>query len=732
MLDDRLAAAGALPDRRPDPAAADRQPGARRGSRSWWRCATTPATGRGTPGCSAATATRKLDRLKRAAPLLREQLERFAPERGGEHGLARHGVPLAAPAGPGARPAAAEGDRRPPLRGIHTTSTARSSPARSSAGTSAKGICATSGCCACIQEQCDFEDGELRVIMVESQPILGSTLHWRIVDAKRGLLEEGDVELVGARPARALGLRRGLTRWTTPSSSARVRTGSPRRSSWRARGASVRVLEARDEIGGGTRTRRADAARLPPRRLLRLSSDGRPVAVLPHACRSRSTACAGSTRRASVAHPLDDEPAVLLRRSLDDTARELGEDARRLRAALRAVPARAARAARRPARRRCACRVIRSAMARFGLPGLLPATTALRARFRGERARALLAGCAAHSILPLERPLTAAVAMIFALTGHVEDWPVAAGRLAGHRRARSRRTCAQLGGQHRDRAPRAHASPTCRRRASCSSTPARRSSPIVGEPLLPAGYVRRLRRYRYGPGVFKLDWALDGPIPWRDPRCLERVDRARRRHARRDRRRRGRGVARRASRAALRHGRAAEPVRPEPRAGRQAHRLRLLPRAGGLDRRLHRRRSSGRSSASRPAFATASSRATRCAPRISSATTPTTSAARSPAASPTCSSSSPARWRASIRTRRRNPRLFLCSASTPPGGGVHGMCGYFAARSALRRLGKGGDPLADDERTEDGEHGDDHHDADDVEHDAVAHHRACSGMRPEP
>src|SRR5262249_52250003 len=66
-------------------------------------------------------------------------------------------------------------------------------------------------------------------------------------------------------------------------------------------------------------------------------------------------------------------------------------------------------------------------LARFGLPGLLPATTAFRARFRGRRARALLAGCAAHSILPLERPLTAAVGTIFALTGHVTDWPVAAG-----------------------------------------------------------------------------------------------------------------------------------------------------------------------------------------------------------------------------------------------------------------------------------------------------------------
>src|SRR5207253_7443121 len=66
-------------------------------------------------------------------------------------------------------------------------------------------------------------------------------------------------------------------------------------------------------------------------------------------------------------------------------------------------------------------------LARFGLPGLLPATAAFRARFQGRRARAVLAGCATHSILPLERPLTAAVGTLFALTAHVGDWPIAQG-----------------------------------------------------------------------------------------------------------------------------------------------------------------------------------------------------------------------------------------------------------------------------------------------------------------
>jgi phytoene dehydrogenase-like protein len=130
--------------------------------------------------------------------------------------------------------------------------------------------------------------------------------------------------------------------------------------------------------------------------------------------------------RASVAHPLDGQPAVLLVRSLEETAAGLGDDARAWRALFGSF-VRAGddfladllgplRIPRHPL-----------LLARFGLPGLLPATTAFRGGFRGERARAVLAGCAAHSILPLDRPLTAAVGMIFALTAHLTDWPVAAG-----------------------------------------------------------------------------------------------------------------------------------------------------------------------------------------------------------------------------------------------------------------------------------------------------------------
>src|SRR5262249_28605015 len=154
-----------------------------------------------------------------------------------------------------------------------------------------------------------------------------------------------------------------------------------------------------------------------------------PMGVLSPWFRSLPLAAHGLRRihpPASVAHPLDGHPPGLLRPSPRGPPPALGPEPR-------AYERLVAPFLRRPHELladllgplRIPKHPIR--LARFGLPGLLPAAAALRSRFRGERARALLAGLAAHSILPLERPITAAVAMIFALTAHVEDWPVAAG-----------------------------------------------------------------------------------------------------------------------------------------------------------------------------------------------------------------------------------------------------------------------------------------------------------------
>jgi phytoene dehydrogenase-like protein len=447
------------------------------------------------------------------------------------------------------------------------------------------------------------------------------------------------------------------------------------------RGASVRVLEARSEIGGGIRT----AALTLPGFAHDVCSGCHPMGVLSPWFRSLSLESHGLhwiRPLASVAHPLDGEPAVLLRRSLHETASELGEDARayerlftpllREPHALLADVLAPLRIPKHPLR-----------LARFGVPGLLPATTAFRLRFRGARARALLAGCAAHSILPLERPLTAAVGTLFAWTGHVDDWPVAAGgsqaiarALAAHLR--------EVGGRiETDTYVRSLADLPPARVVLFDTSPAQLAD--VCAPILPAGYLRRLRRYRYGPGAFKLDWALDGPIPWRDPRCLE----ASTVHLG------GTLEEIAAGEAAVWRGEHPErpfvlvvqqsqfdPSRaPEGKhtgyaychvpAGSTVDLTEVVERqverfAPGFRDRILARHKMGTADlqAENPNYvggaitggvADLCQQFTRPVARLDPYSTP-------------------------------NPRLFLCSASTPPGGGVHGMCGYFAARSAVRRL----------------------------------------------
>jgi phytoene dehydrogenase-like protein len=446
-------------------------------------------------------------------------------------------------------------------------------------------------------------------------------------------------------------------------------------------GARVCMLEAGDEIGGGTRSARLTL----PGFLHDVCSGCHPMGILSPFFRQLPLHEHGLRwiqPPASVAHPLDDEPAVLLRRSLAETARELGEDARAYTHlfapflerphALLADLMGPLRLPRHPI-----------AMARFGLPGLLPATTALRLRFRGARARAVLAGCAAHSILPLERPLTAAVGMIFALAAHVESWPVAAGgsrsiaeALASYFR--------QLGGRiETGRFVRRLADLPPARVVLFDTSPAQLAD--VCESLLPPRYVRRLRRYRYGPGAFKLDWALDGPIPWRDPRCLE----ASTVHVG--------GTLEEIAAAESAVWRGEHPERPfvlvvqqsqfdpsrAPEGGHTGYAYSHVPAGSTVDctavierqierfapgfcqrilaRHVTRPQDFERENPNYVGGAITGGVAdlyqffTRPVARLDPYSTP-------------------------------HPRLFLCSASTPPGGGVHGMCGYFAARSALRRL----------------------------------------------
>lgn len=445
-------------------------------------------------------------------------------------------------------------------------------------------------------------------------------------------------------------------------------------------GVSVRVVEAHDEPGGGARS----AVLTLPGFVHDVCSAVHPMGVLSPFFRTLPLAAHGLVwryPRVSVAHPLDDGPAVILRRSLDDTAAALGRDGaawRRLLAPLLDDPHALLADALAPLR--VPAHPLR--LARFGLRAVWSAHRLARTLFRDERARALFAGCAAHAILPLTHPLTAAMGVLFALTAHVVDWPVAEGgsqaitqALVSYLRS--------LGGEV----------VTGQRITSLAELPAARvvlfdTSPaqlahLAGE-ALPAGYRRRLLRYRYGPGAFKLDWALDGPIPWRDPACNEAStvhvggtlaeicasedDAYRGRHNQRpllilcqqseiDPSRAPAGKHTGYAYCHVPHG---SPLDMTEAIERQVERFapgfrdRILARHVTRPADFERYNPNYRGGAITGGAADALQLFTRPVARLDPYTTP-------------------------------NPRLFLCSASTPPGGGVHGMCGWWAAQSVLKR-----------------------------------------------
>jgi phytoene dehydrogenase-like protein len=152
------------------------------------------------------------------------------------------------------------------------------------------------------------------------------------------------------------------------------------------------------------------------------------------------------------------------------------------------------------------------ALARFGLPGLRSASGFGRSTFAGEEARALFAGLAAHSMVALDRPLTASFGLAFGLFGHAFGWPMARG---GSQRITDAlvATLGELGGEIvTDNRVGSIAELPPARALLFDVTP-RQLVAIAGDRLPPA-YRRRLEGYRYGPGTFKIDWALSGPVPW--------------------------------------------------------------------------------------------------------------------------------------------------------------------------------------------------------------------------
>ena len=280
-------------------------------------------------------------------------------------------------------------------------------------------------------------------------------------------------------------------------------------------GRSVRVYEAETTIGGGVRS----AALTEPGFVHDVCSTVFALALASPFLKTLPLAEHGlefAHPDSPFAHPLDDGTAIVVERSVDATAESLGaEDARAYRDLLTPLVGKAPElmetllgpfGLRHP-----------FLMASFGLTAIRSAIGLDRSRFRGERARALIAGAAAHSMVPLEYAATAGYGLALMIAAHAVGWPVARGgsqtvtdALASYLRS--------LGGDivSGERVASLGQLPVSRA-VLCDVTP-RQFLRLAGE-RVPAGYRRRLERYRYGPGVFKMDWALHAPVPWRASGC---------------------------------------------------------------------------------------------------------------------------------------------------------------------------------------------------------------------
>ena len=220
---------------------------------------------------------------------------------------------------------------------------------------------------------------------------------------------------------------------------------------------------------------------------------------------------------AALAHPLDDGTAVMLERDLEQSKDSLGIDGPAWDKLMRPFVEHWTEFA--PEILRPVSFVSRHPwlMARFGMIALQSARAVAR-RFRNQRTRALFAGLAAHSFLSLDEPLSAAFAILMAVPAYAVGWPIPRGGAQSLTNA----LCgflSTLGSKVNTSSPvRSLAALANYDLLLCDLTP--RQLVKVGGQRLSDSYKRRLGRYRYGAGVFKVDYALKAPIPWKAPGCL--------------------------------------------------------------------------------------------------------------------------------------------------------------------------------------------------------------------
>lgn len=282
-------------------------------------------------------------------------------------------------------------------------------------------------------------------------------------------------------------------------------------------GKRVRIYEANDEIGGGARSGSLTLEGFTHD----LCSAVHPLAVGSPFFRSLPLARCGLEfiyPPAPLAHPFDDGTAVLLHQSVEATGQQFGRDAAAYRKVIgplvRSWPKISTdilgplRLPRHPI-----------ALARFGMRAIRSAEGFARSHFKEEKTRAFFAGLSAHSSVSLDHFGTAAFGLVLGATGHYLGWPIPRGGAQAVSNALAV-YFAELGGEI----------VTGKRIDSLTDLPPvkatlldvtpRQLLAIAGE-RVPSRFKRKLQRFRYGPGVFKMDWALSGPVPWRAAECVQ-------------------------------------------------------------------------------------------------------------------------------------------------------------------------------------------------------------------
>lgn len=279
------------------------------------------------------------------------------------------------------------------------------------------------------------------------------------------------------------------------------------------RGLRVLVVEGNDSIGGGSRS----AALTLPGFTHDVCSAVHPLALTSpffHSLDLRAHGVEWIFPEVSLAHPLDGGRAVLVHPSLALTAASLGKDAA---AYCRLLQPLLDRYTDLMSYLLSPLRLPRSPLklAWFGLHALRSARGLALAAFKTEEARAVFAGMAAHGMIPLDRPGTASFGMVLALGAHAVGWPVVKG---GSQRIvdAMAEILVELGGEiiTGQKITRLDQLPPSR--VQLLDVSPRDLLTITGDEL-PEAYRANLQRYRYGPGVFKVDWALSAPIPWANP-----------------------------------------------------------------------------------------------------------------------------------------------------------------------------------------------------------------------